>query len=39
MEINPVIWVIYSTSDFSFKAFFLNENKEIVEVFIKDFKD
>ncbi|HSF52064.1 MAG TPA: M67 family metallopeptidase [Nitrososphaeraceae archaeon] len=39
MEINPVIWLIYSTTEFSFKAFLLSEEKKIIEVLINRIKD
>ena len=38
MEINPVIWLIYSTTKFSFKAFLLSEEKKIIEVLIDRIK-
>ena len=39
MEINPVIWLIYSTMEFSFKAYLLSEEKKIIEVLINRIKD
>ncbi len=39
MEINPVIWLIYSITEFSFKAFLLSEEKKIIEVLINRIKD
>lgn len=38
MEINPVIWLIYSTTECIFKAFILNEKKKIIEVLIREVK-
>lgn len=38
MEINPVIWLIYSTTEFIFRAFMLNEEKKIIEVLIREVK-
>lgn len=34
MEINPVIWLIYSTTESVFRAFFLDEEKKINKVVI-----
>ncbi len=39
MLINPIIWLIYSTSSQTFKAFIVNKEEEIQEIIIILIKD
>jgi proteasome lid subunit RPN8/RPN11 len=39
MLINPIIWLIYSTSSQTFKAFIVNKEEEIKEIIIILIKD
>ncbi len=39
MEINPVIWLIYSTTELIFRAFLLDEEKKINKVTINEVKE
>lgn len=39
MLINPIIWLIYSTSSQTFKAFIVDEEEEIKEIIIIFIKD
>jgi len=39
MLINPIIWLIYSTSSHTFKAFIIDKEEEIKEIIIIFIKD
>ena len=39
MLINPIIWLIYSTSSHTFKAFMIDKEEEIKEIIIIFIKD